>query len=35
MEFMEYITENGTYSSGLHHYLIYGWNPNEHRRVSK
>ena len=27
--------ENGTYSSGLHHYLIYGWNPNEHRRVSK
>ena len=27
--------ENGTYSSGLHHYLIYGWNPNEQRKVSK
>ena len=27
--------EKGTYSSGLHHYLIYGWNPNEQRRVSK
>ena len=27
--------EKGDYSSGLHHYLIYGWNPNEHRKVSK
>ena len=27
--------EKGTYSSGLHHYLIYGWNPNEQRKVSK
>ena len=27
--------EKGIYSSGLHHYLIYGWNPNEQRKVSK
>ena len=27
--------EKGTYSSGLHHYLIYGWNPKENRKVSK
>ena len=25
----------GTYSSGIEHYILYGWNPNEHRKVSK
>ena len=27
--------EKGTYSSGIEHYILYGWNPNEHRKVSK
>ena len=25
----------GTYSSAIEHYILYGWNPNEHRKVSK
>ena len=25
----------GSYSSGIEHYILYGWNPNEHRKVSK
>lgn len=27
--------EKGSYSSGIEHYILYGWNPNEHRKVSK
>ena len=27
--------KKGTYSSGIEHYILYGWNPNEHRKVSK
>ena len=27
--------KKGSYSSGIEHYILYGWNPNEHRKVSK